>query len=662
MWCSARKACRRCTSARLPSPPFPHVVLSLIGVVAVSFWVDAIEVRAMASALSLLLTACLALAHTVAGVRQSARLTFQIALAARQERPTHRHVQRATALHAEEPEGEAFAEAIPPVFRVGLELEPYWESVDPINLEAAPITLPLTEEQKLLVRKAYVDIAKIIMDRHNNLNRKTGKYFNVLLRGSPGVGLSWFLLFFLAVLKGEMHRGKNFKIWFVDNSKRTSNVDQNVYELSKDGFAIVLDPLKTLRQLQKTQPLDSLRRDWLLIDGFEGGLFGAWPGSALLAASARHDNYNDFKKELTLNLLMPTWTEEEVSEALEGTEWLDQMDNKRRYAGGIIHDYLRPLSSLKKDVKLAVAFMKYEDARRWRGEAPRGAVADKFPETVLMSLDPGTHGPYTFGNVVWRSSYILGEFIRKLTKQELKDELDIIMDPRKIVGKEKLFEGLVHEFLARTRRPITLEPLSHHVSRMDRSSRASRMQTPQDKLRGVIRVSLDSTQQDSEPRLFSRNRDQKRPYANVHEPGFWVPVSKKWTTIDSLYIDSAEDVIYLFKVTADSDYSASGFDQTLIDNLRTSPAIGDGRKTWRIVWAIPQGGLIKPQWPKDPTTREDIKARLLFQEYVFELPAGRAVEDITDDPTPAPRRRPKGLFLRSLQEFFTRLKGNRFSV
>ncbi|CEM01720.1 unnamed protein product [Vitrella brassicaformis CCMP3155] len=616
----------------------------------------------MASALSLFLTASLASAHTVAGVRQSARLTFLAPLPTRLERPTHRPVQRATALHAEEPDEKAFAEAMPPIFRVGLELEPYWESVDPINLEAAPITLPLTGGQKLLVRKAYVDIAKIIMDRQKNLNRKTPSYpnyFNVLLRGSPGVGKSWFLLFFLAVLKGEMHRGKNFKIWFVDNSKRSSSVDQQVYELSKDGFVRLRDPLETLFQLQKTQPLDSSQRDWLLIDGLEGALFGIWRGSVLLAASSRKDNYNDFKKELTLNLLMPTWTEDEVAAALEGTEWFDQMDDKRLYAGGIIRDYLTPLSQLKADVDSVIESVKYDDIRRWGGEVPRGVPADNVPQSLLMSLDPTTNGTYTFGKVVWRSPYILGTFIRNLTQQQLSNELDIIMDPRKIAGQQgALLEGLVNEFLRVTKRPISLEPLNHHMERVNKTSQASRMQTQQDKLNGVIRVSLDTTQQDNKPRVFIRSRIKTRPFANVREPGFWVPAAKNWAVIDSLYIDSAEDVVYLIQVTANSEHSASGFDQSLITNLRTSPAIGDGKKTWRIVWAIPQGGSIKPLWSKDPTTREDIKDRLLFQEYVFELPPGRALEEISADPTGTPQRGAKGLFRRFLQDVFSRLKRN----
>ncbi|CEM38985.1 unnamed protein product [Vitrella brassicaformis CCMP3155] len=604
----------------------------------------AMMVTAMASALSLLLTACLAFAHGVAGVRQSARLTFQIApVAARQERPTHRPVQRATALHAEEPEEEAFAEAMTakamPKGRLrGFFTRPdilkrYWESVDPIGLKAAPNKIPLTGGQKLLVREGYVDIAKIIVDVFKKFNKKMSSFpegFRVLLRGSSGVGLSWFLLFFLAVLKGEMHRGENFKIWFVNNSCGSSNVDRKVYELWKDGFVRVCDPLETLFQLQETQPLDSLQRDWLLIDGFEGALHDLWPGSVLLAASARHDNYNQFKKRLTLDLVMPTWAEEEVAAALEGTEWLDQLNDKRPYAG----------------------------RSTMEGRSPKGSVANKFPETVLMSLDPGTNGLYTFGKVGWRSSYILGEFIRKLTKQELEDELDLIHRPRTIIDKERLFEGLVNEFLAKTRRPISLEPLNHHMKRVSNSTRASRMQTPQNKLRGVIRVSLDTTQHEREPRLFTRSRDQKRPYANVHEPGFWVPESKNWPVIDSLYIDSAKDVIYLIKVTANSEHSASGFDQSLIANLRTSSAIGDGKKTWRIVWAIPQGGSITPQWPRDPTTREDIKDRLLFQEYVFALPAGRALEEISADPTGTPQRGAKGLFRRFLQEFFSRSKRN----
>ncbi|CEM38962.1 unnamed protein product [Vitrella brassicaformis CCMP3155] len=578
-------------------------------------------VTAMASALSLLLTACLAFAHRVAGVRQSARLTFLAPLAARLQRPTHRPVQRATALHAEEPEEEASVKARTanpppiPIFLGPLELQPYWESVDPIHLKATPIKIPLTEGLKLLVRKAYVDIAEIIMDGHKNLNKETSSnrgYFRALLRGSSGVGLTWFLFFFLAVLKAEMHRGENFKIWFVDNSDRSSNVDR------------------------KTQPVDSLRRNWLLIDGFEGSLTKLWPGSVVLAASARKGNYNEFKKRLTLNLVMPTWTEEEVSEALEGTEWLDQLDDKRPYAGGIIRDYLRPLPEVKKDVDLALDNLRYDVVRLWTGEAPE-AKPDDVPETFLMSLDPDpkVSGPYSFGKVVWRSSYILGRFVRKLSKQQLRNELDIIMDPRKIAGqKVELLEGLVHEFLSVTRRPISLEPLDHHMERVGKDSRASRMQTPQDTLTDVIRVSLDTTQQDSEPRLFRRSKLPKKPYGNVRKPGFWVPESKNWPVIDSLYIDSAEDVIYLIQVTVDSEHSARGFNETLIDNLRTSPAIGDGEKTWRIVWAIPQGGSIKPQWPKKKTG-EDIEDRLLFHEYVFELPADRAVEEITDKPTRA---------------------------
>jgi len=531
----------------------------------------------------------------------------------------------------------------------GEQLERFWEEVEPQDLDKEHLVgteITVAPGRTLIVHKAYVDIARIIMDIADKRPLDVPG-LQALLRGSPGVGKSYFLLFFLACLKHKLKKDLEHKTneedgWTIVYEDNTSRLYSRIIELTAGpGETFRAESVPSAKRDEVIFSLERGRRNWLLLDGWEGKDFRFWKGPALLAASSRKDNYNEYKKYASVDLVMPIWTSGEIDALLEsskGTTGLDQsdeLDEIRMYAGGIVRDYLpllkgvNPLPELRTAASRALQGLKLNDIRRWTGEGPRGIPADDIPASALLSLDCSRDDySYSDAKIVWRSSFIGMQWALTLSKGQLRSELDFVEDPTPGgQQKGKIFESLVNVFLACTRNPISLEPIKKHQERVRNIPRAERMYEGQEstqKPHFLRTLTLEGSKLPKrEARVFLGN--DAKTYDNVYEEGFWVPSSEK--DIDSLYVEG--DTVYLFRATTDTNHEASGFNEDLIRRLRCGKAMKFSKTPFVIVWCIPQGEEIRPKWPKDKLG-EFLPDKDKFEEYVFELPTERAMEELSE--------------------------------
>ena len=222
-----------------------------------------------------------------------------------------------------------------------------------LDVDLTEIGVP---NSKLLVRKSYLKLARIVIER--SLRSCS---FNTLLLGSPGTGKSVFLVFLLYILVQAGNVPILVNIW----EKRGLSVGNRFYHLKEAFF--------TDSDIDLYNPV-------LLYDGKSPPPYLV-RSPTIVASSPRADRYSEFKNRANRSaFLMPLWTEKELSRLNSILTTAEGKISKRRLAERFLYACGVPRvifdedwAKYKKAVKVAISGLELEIlAKEGDGSLERG--------------------------------------------------------------------------------------------------------------------------------------------------------------------------------------------------------------------------------------------------------------------------------------------------